>query len=255
MSYTNPAAYNRFMGRWSALLAPACLRFVDIREGQHVLDVGCGTGSLSRAVLASGATTKITGIDPVPSFVEFARELVSDPRAQFRTGAVEALPFADHTFDAALGLLVLQDFNDPMRAIKEMTRVTRGGGEAVAPQAVRAHRRRNSLPKHASLKDLERLWKTAGLCDIATATLELPMAFASFEDFWEPFLGGATPTTLFAAALDVQTRGRFGTALRHNLKCVQRDGSFVLAGHAWAVRGIAGTAIDGLARRDPQQFP
>ena len=55
MSYANPAAYERFMGRWSARLAPAFLRFAQVKEGQHIVDVGCGTGVLSRAVISSGA--------------------------------------------------------------------------------------------------------------------------------------------------------------------------------------------------------
>jgi SAM-dependent methyltransferase len=197
--------------------------------------------------------------------IAFARQLLQDPRAQFHTGSVAALPFPDHTFDAALALLVLQDFDDPMQAVKEMARVTRREGtvattlsdlqggmpmfalfwrtaETVAPKAARAQRQQNSPPKYASLEDLERLCRTAGLSDMTTAMLELPMAFASFDDFCEPFLGGAIPTTAFAAALDARTGGSLACALRHELTCTQRDGPFILAARAWAVKGLADTA-------------
>ena len=115
MSYTQPAAYDQFMGRWSAGLTSSFLRFADLRDGQHILDVGCGTGSLSRAVVSFGPTTKVTALDPAPDYVAFARQVVPNGRAQFQIGTAEALPFPDRSFDSALALLVLQEFADPRR--------------------------------------------------------------------------------------------------------------------------------------------
>jgi SAM-dependent methyltransferase len=64
MTYSNPAAYERLMGRWSARLAPLFARFAGVREGQRILDVGCGTGSLSRTLLAAGRAISVVGVDP-----------------------------------------------------------------------------------------------------------------------------------------------------------------------------------------------
>ena len=61
MTYCNPAAYEPFMGRWSARLAPSFLHFAGVGDGQHVLDVGCGTGSLSRALVSSGGAIRSHG--------------------------------------------------------------------------------------------------------------------------------------------------------------------------------------------------
>ena len=260
MSYANPAAYEQFMGRWSSQLAPSFLRFVEVGDGQHVLDVGCGTGSLSRALVSSGATVSVTGIDPAPDYVSFAREALQHPRAQFRIGAAESLPFADGGFDAALALLVMQDFDDPRQAVLEMARVTAPGGvvatclwdfrdglpmlsllwqaaEAVAPDAVSRQRDQTSPPRRTTLGDLQTLWRDCGLSDIKTATLELSMRFSSFDDYWQPFLGGATPTSAFAAAVDTQTGGALARALAGKLTSIQPDGSFALPARAWAVKG------------------
>jgi ubiquinone/menaquinone biosynthesis C-methylase UbiE len=266
MSYANPAGYERFMGRWSARLAPAFLRFAGVGGSRNVLDVGCGTGSLSRALISSGKSIRATGIDPAAQYIAFARAAVRHPRAQFLVGAAEALPFADGSFDAALALLVLQDFGDPARAVREMTRVTRVGGvvaaclwdfrdglpmfsllwqaaEVVAPDAVARQRAGTSAKHHFGRGDLEALWRKAGLSDIETSTLELAMSFSSFDDYWQPFLGGATPTSRFVAAVDVETGGAFARALAGRIAGIRPDGSFQLPARALAVKGVVPAAM------------
>jgi cyclopropane fatty-acyl-phospholipid synthase-like methyltransferase len=81
--YGNPAGYERFMGRWSAKLASSFLRFAQVEDGQHVLDLGCGTGVLSRAVIGSKAAGRVTGVDPLAAHISFARQAVPNRRAQF----------------------------------------------------------------------------------------------------------------------------------------------------------------------------
>jgi SAM-dependent methyltransferase len=262
MSYCNPAAYEHFMGRWSARLAPSFLRFAEVQDGQNVLDVGCGTGILSSALVSFGASIKVTGIDPVQTYVSFAREAVSTRCAQFEVGVAESLPFADGAFDAALALLVLQDFSDRRQAVREMARVARPGGvvatcqwdfqdglpmlslfwhaaEAVAPDAVFSQQGRTPPPSYTTPDDLRALWRSCGMLDVQMANLEMSMEFSSFDDYWQPFLGGSTPTSAFAAAVNSQTDGALVRILRDKLPHVQADGSFVLPARAWAVKGIA----------------
>src|SRR5688500_13025940 len=112
------------MGRWSARLAREFIDFAGIKDGQRVLDVGCGTGSLSYALLAWSQTVRVVGVDPVAAYISFAQNGIADPRVEFRVAEGEALPFEGGAFDAALSLLVIQDFADPNRAVSEMARVT-----------------------------------------------------------------------------------------------------------------------------------
>lgn len=257
MTYSNPAAYERFMGRWSARLAPEFLRFAQARDGQHVLDVGCGTGVLGRALISCGAAVRVTGVDPSPDYLAYAARSMPGDRVRLQQGRAEALPYADGAFDTALALLVLQDFDDPERALREMARVTRPGGivaasiwdfehglpmlsllrqaaEVVAPDEALARFRK----QRAGIEDLHALWRKCGLRDVLTQAFEISMAFASFDDYWQPVLGGSTPTSAFVARVNEQTGGALARLLREKITQVDPDGSFVLPARAFAVRGV-----------------
>ena len=259
--YSNPEAYEQFMGRWSARLAPLFVRFAGIRNGQRVLDVGCGTGSLSRTLLAVGNAISVVGVDPAEDYAAFARQKTPNSRAAFQVSTAESLPFPDKSFDAAVALLVLQEFEDPVRAVREMARTTRRGGriaaclwdfvdgmpmtslfwraaETVAPETV-ARRRAERQPCKIGLQELNELWTDAGLSEVRTASLEISQAFSSFDDYWQPFISGCTPLSLFAAAVNRETRGEVASVLRQNIPNLRPDGSFVLPARALAVAGIA----------------
>jgi SAM-dependent methyltransferase len=261
MSYADPEGYERFMGRWSTRLAPLFLHFAGIEDGQRILDVGCGTGVLTRAALAAGRSIRATGVDPVETFVAFARR-TADPRAEFQIGSVEALPFADGMFDATLGLLVLQEFGDPGRSIGEMARVTRPFGkvaacqwdfragmpmmaifwelaERLAPDEVARYRAKAGPLRNADLDELARRWSAAGLSHVKATRLEFEMPFRSFEDFWLPFTSGATPLSAFAAEVNRSTGGDLERLYRKRLRNARADGSFEFAARALAVSGVA----------------
>lgn len=261
MTYSNPAAYRHFMGRWSTQLAPLFIEFVGVENGQRVLDVGCGTGSLSTALLSVGPDARVVGVDPVLAYVTFTREAVPDRRANFEASAAEAMPFPDAAFDAALALLVLQEVVDPLSAMREMARVTRQGGRVAAcqwdfhnglpmqsifwhaaetfvPQEVARRRTNGNAIKRAGLQELTEFWECAGLGEVRTARLELAMRFSSFADYWQPFLAGATPTSAFAANLNRETDNQLERTVRALIPDVQVDGSFVLPARALAVAGV-----------------
>ena len=92
-----------------------------------ILDIGCGTGTLARALSEDGAA--VTGIDPGAEALAKARGLV--PAARFEAASAEALPFGEGQFDGAVMLNSLHHVPDPARALAEAARVLRPGGRLV----------------------------------------------------------------------------------------------------------------------------
>ena len=113
-----------------ALLAQWCPKVVDaarIQRGQRVLDVGCGTGVLTREVAQRlGSSGGVVGIDPNPGMLAVAAE--GTTVAEWREGAAESLPFPDQSFDAVVSQFALMFFRDRTRGLREMLRMLRPGG-------------------------------------------------------------------------------------------------------------------------------
>ncbi len=118
------ATYHDTFARLTRLTVDALLDAVGAGAGVRLLDVACGTGNVAAAATARGA--KATGLDFVASMVSEARKL--HPETEFRVGDAEALPFADHEFDAVVCNFGLRHFPHPERALAEAFRVLAPGG-------------------------------------------------------------------------------------------------------------------------------
>lgn len=106
------------------------LSLLAARPGERVLDAGCGTGAALAALLAQTAVTA-SGVDPSPTMLAAARRRLG-PRVELAEVAIEALPFADGAFDAALALNVLYFAGSDGAMIRQLHRVLRPGGRLVA---------------------------------------------------------------------------------------------------------------------------
>lgn len=134
---------------WTHRLADA----VDIQQGQHVLDVACGTGILARVIAKRiGSDGSVSGVDANPGMLAVANRIA--PEVDWREGDAEALPYEDDSFDAVLCQFGLMLFSAPKDALQEMKRVLRPGGRLGAA----VFGPLDDLPAYAALADVyERL--------------------------------------------------------------------------------------------------
>jgi len=107
----------------------AYLADLDLDDGTRTLEVGCGTGAVTRALASLPATGSVVGVDPSPGFLVVARELATGiPNLDFLEGDAKALPFDDASFDAVVFHTTLCHVPDPDVALGEAFRVLGAGG-------------------------------------------------------------------------------------------------------------------------------
>lgn len=104
-----------------------------LAEGDHVLDVGCGTGEDARAIAAGSPGVSVTGVDASDDKIREARaRTLGLPRpVDFRVADAYMLPFDDEAFDACRADRVFHHLVDPEKALAQMVRVARSGGRVV----------------------------------------------------------------------------------------------------------------------------
>jgi SAM-dependent methyltransferase len=101
-------------------------------RGDAVVDVGCGTGDVVRALASIvGAGGRVVGIDASWTMVVEAQRRIDASNVELLVGDAERLDLEDATFDAALSERVLQHVSNPERAVAELARVTKPGGRIV----------------------------------------------------------------------------------------------------------------------------
>jgi SAM-dependent methyltransferase len=256
--FAESEAYERFMGRWSRRLAPLMVKFASVGPQDAILDVGSGTGALAFAVAEAMPSARLTGVDPSSAYVRYAQAGAPSERVRFLVGDAQALQLPDAAFDKALSLLVMNFIPDPARALREMIRVTRPGGvvaaavwdygggmemlrvfwdEAVALDSAIAARDERNMPLSRP-GELAALWRGHGLQYVEEQPIAIELPFASFDDYWSPFLGGQGPAGAYTSSLSETARVGLESRLRRRLLGGRLDGAFTLRARAWAVKGV-----------------
>ena len=242
-------SYDRFMGVYSALLAPQLADLAAVAAGQRVLDVGAGPGALTAELVARVQAGAVSAVEPSASFVDALR--ARQPGVDVRQGFAESLPYDDDEFDAALAQLVVHFMRDPRAGLREMARVTRPGGAVaacvwdhagghtpLAPFWEGVHEIDPGADDESGLAgaregELGELFRAVELTDVVETTLTAEMPFARFEDWWELFTLGVGPAGAYVARLGPDDRNALADACRRRLG----DGPLTLRTRAWAVVG------------------
>jgi len=248
-------AYERYVGRWSRLVAAEFVDWLAVEPARRWLDVGCGTGALTATILERADPAAVVAVDPSPAQLETAEQHIHDHRAHFVPGDAGRLPAGE--FDVAVSGLVLNFVPDAGAAVASMAgRVVPSGvvGAYVWDYAGRMELMRRFWDAAAALdpaavaldeasqfpichpEALAARWRDAGLAGVETRAIDAPTVFADFEDFWAPFEGGQGPAPRYAMSLDEGRRAALRERLRATLPTAG-DGSISLIARAWAVRG------------------
>ena len=252
-------AYEKFMGRWSTLVAQRFLSWLAIPPARSWLDVGCGTGTLTKLILETYQPKEIISIDPSSDFISHAQRSITNPSAHFKVGTAESLDLDASSIDAVVSGLVLNFVPQPKVAMAEMLRALQPGGKigifvwdyargmqmlryfwdaAVELDATAAKFDEGIRFPLCQEGQLESLFQTAGLRQVEATAIEVKTIFQNFDDYWQPFLGNVGPAPGYAMSLSQKDRQILEDKLRKSLP-IGHDGSISLIARAWAVKGTA----------------
>lgn len=252
--FSDGAAYERLMGRWSQKVGHSFLDWLDATPGQSWLDVGCGNGAFTEVIQARSACATLTGIDAAEGQIAFARQRYGTAHADFHIGDAQNLPFADNAFDVSVMALVIAFIPDPAKAVAEMARVTRpdglcatymwdlpGGGVPLAPinRELANLGISAGMPINAHISTssaLQKLWHDAGFEAVESQSFPITVTFDDFEDFWTSNSLPAGPHAATLRALSDTDRDKLKTALRANLP-TDTSGHIAYPAFANAVKG------------------
>jgi SAM-dependent methyltransferase len=251
------ATYDTFMGRWSRQLAPEFLAWLGTPAQLHWLEVGCGTGSLTRAICAHAEPRSVIACDPSPEFIEYARRNVEHPNVTFVIASADDFPIAPRGYDAITSLLALNFFPSARHALARMVSATRPGGVVSAcvwdyageMQFLRCFwDAAKKLDIGGELLDegarfpicdprrLTELFEGAGLERVRCEAIDIVTTFRDFADYWEPFLGGTGPAPSFLSSLSASQREDLKADLERSVP-TDSQGAIAMLARAWAVRG------------------
>jgi len=258
-SWRSGIAYERFMGRWSTLIGQKFLNWLAIGPSRSWLDVGCGTGSLTKLILETHQPKEIISIDSSSDFISHAQGSITNPSVHFKVGLAQSLELDSNSMDAVVSGLVLNFVPQPKVAILEMLRVTKPGGKigiflwdyAEGMQMLRYFwDAAVELDNDASEFDegirfplcqegqLESLVREVGLTQVEATPIEVKTVFQNFNDYWQPFLGNVGPASGYTMSLNQKDRQKLEDKLRQSLP-MDDNGSISIRARAWAVKGTA----------------
>jgi len=254
-NWKSAGSYEEFMGRWSRLVAPRFLDWLDAPARRSWIEIGCGTGALTQAILSQCAPNRVLAIDPSPAFIAHARAKAVDSRVEFANTTIENM--RGEEFDYLVSGLVLNFLRRPSDALETMKRMASDGGTIAAyvwdyadgmqflryfwDAALALDANASSLDEGNRFpicrpEALRGLFEGAQMRDIIVDEIEIPTEFETYDDYWRPFEGGQGSAPSYVSTLGQRTRAELKKRLAEMLP-VERNGSIRMKARAWTIRG------------------
>lgn len=253
-------AYEPLTGRWSRLVAPRFLEWIDVSGNGRWLDVGCGTGALIQAILDVESPREVVGVDPSSTYIAYARRQIADQRVRYEVGDARSLPVASNQYDAVVSGLVINVLPAVglPGAVREMVRAARRGGvvasyvwDYAGGMGPRARFWEAAIaldPSAATLDErsrypicqpdlLQHLFRSAELHAVESGEIEIDAQFQHFDDYWRPFLAGYGPASAYLLALPLAEQEQLRDRLQTEL-APDAASPFTLPIRALSVRGV-----------------
>ncbi len=256
-AWSSALAYEKFMGRWSRLVAREFILWLGVAPDMTWLDVGCGTGALTEAIFELASPHYIVGSDGSEAYIDFLRQRLTDERLCFDVESALGLNFDDEFYGNTVSGLTLNFVSTPPICVAEMARVTKPGGTVAAyvwdyadgMQMLRyfwnaateldpaAHELDEGV-RFAICKPetLAALFRDAGSENVETRAIDVPIVFQDFDDYWQPFLGAQGPAPHYVTSLSEEHRAALRDRIHATLP-TSKGGFISLQARAWAVRG------------------
>jgi SAM-dependent methyltransferase len=246
--------YELYMGAWSRAIGENFLAWLGAPRDARWLDVGCGTGAFSELILRHAAPASLTGIDPSPEQIEYARKHLPD--LTFRVADAMDLPFREGEFDVVASALVIHFIPDRAKAFAEMHRVLRSGGLVAgytwkrnaaanfapyAPmlrvaQSIGGEPLASPLVPEGTPEGMRAALAAASFADIAVAEIEVTRTFANFDEYWDIQTMPFSPSGKTVAKLTDAQRVKLRDVMRDTLPAAA-DGTITYSATAMAGKG------------------
>jgi len=258
-------AYEAFMAGWSRKAAREFVRWLALPNNLDWLDVGCGTGALSSAILDLATPRSLCGVELSQEYIAHVRAALPDPRCRIVAADATELPESLGRFDVAVSGLALNLVDDPAAALRCMARAVGEGGRvaayfwdfgdgmqlmrlfwdaAIALDAEAAPRDQAKRYPMCTKEGVESFFRGV-LQQVETDAIVVTTRFDRFEDYWRPFLSGHGGVGEYVASLDPAAR----ESLRRRLEATlprTAEGMITLSARAWVVRGICRGPSEGM---------
>jgi SAM-dependent methyltransferase len=240
-------AYHRFAGSITTRVIEQLLDAGEVGRGMRVLDAATGPGYVAAACALRGAAP--VGIDVAAEMVSLARGL--HPEIEFRQADAERLPFADGSFDAALGNFFILHVGRPEQAAAELARVLVPDGrlalstwdvperarllgvfvDAVAEVGARPSADIPAGPpffRFADDGEFVRLLRDGGFSDVAVRTVSFTHSVASADELWDGLLGGTVRMRALVLAQPEEVHTRIRAAFERLARVYKVNGDLEL---------------------------